>query len=82
MGSVADAHGGRSGSRGLEIASLDHAMWFHAPCTFQDWHLYTMDSPWTGNARGFNRGAIYDQSGRLVASVAQEGLVRPLKPKE
>ena len=62
-------------------ASLDHAMWFHGTPQFQDWHLYTMDSPWTGGGRGFNRGAIYDRSGRLVASTAQEGLVRPIKPR-
>lgn len=58
-------------------ASLDHAMWFHAPIGFEDWYLYSLDAPWTGGARGFNRGAIYTQSGQLVASVAQEGLVRP-----
>lgn len=60
-------------------ASLDHAMWFHAPIEFSDWHLYDLDAPWTGGARGFNRGMIYNQSGQLVASVAQEGLMRPLK---
>ncbi|MEY8827657.1 acyl-CoA thioesterase [Sedimentitalea sp. XS_ASV28] len=64
-------------------ASLDHAMWFHAPIQFEDWHLYSMDAPFTGGARGFNRGSIYRQDGTLVASVAQEGLMRPLrKPSE
>lgn len=62
-------------------ASLDHAMWFHAPIQIEDWHLYALDAPFTGGARGFNRGLIYDRAGRLVASVAQEGLVRPLKRK-
>ncbi len=62
-------------------ASLDHSMWFHGPAEFDQWHLYTMDAPFTGGARGFNRGAIYTQDGRLVASVAQEGLVRPVKKK-
>lgn len=62
-------------------ASLDHAMWFHGTPQFQDWHLYSMDSPWTGNARGFNRGSIYDKNGTLIASTAQEGLVRPIKPR-
>jgi acyl-CoA thioesterase II len=57
-------------------ASLDHAMWFHAPIDFADWHLYDLDAPWTGGGRGFNRGAIFDRAGRLVASVAQEGLIR------
>jgi acyl-CoA thioesterase II len=60
-------------------ASLDHAMWFHAPIRFEDWHLYTMDAPFTGGARGFNRGSIYRQDGTLVASTAQEGLMRPLR---
>ncbi|MEM9966867.1 MAG: acyl-CoA thioesterase II [Pseudomonadota bacterium] len=60
-------------------ASLDHAMWFHKPIDFADWHLYALDAPWTGGARGFNRGAIYSQNGERVASVAQEGLMRPLK---
>lgn len=62
-------------------ASLDHAMWFHAPIEFSDWHLYDLDAPWTGGARGFNRGSIYREDGVLVASVAQEGLMRPLKAK-
>jgi acyl-CoA thioesterase-2 len=60
-------------------ASLDHAMWFHNPLSFEDWHLYTMDSPFTGGARGFNRGSIFTKTGELIASVAQEGLVRPLR---
>jgi len=59
-------------------ASLDHAAWFHGPLDFSDWHLYAMDSPWSGGARGFNRGSIYTRDGRLVASTAQEGLIRPL----
>lgn len=59
-------------------ASLDHAMWFHAPVQFENWHLYTMDSPFAGNGRGFNRGSIYTRDGNLVASVAQEGLMRPI----
>lgn len=65
----------------LMAASLDHAMWFHAPIRFDDWHLYTMDSPYGGGARSFNRGAIYTSDGQLVASVAQEGLMRPIKPQ-
>ena len=64
--------------RNVMSASLDHAIWFHGPLNFEDWHLYAMDAPWTGGARGFNRGKIFTQDGRLVASVAQEGLVRPV----
>lgn len=60
-------------------ASLDHAMWFHAPIEFSDWHLYDLDAPWTGGGRGFNRGQIFNQNGKLMASVTQEGLMRPLK---
>ncbi|MCT2399008.1 acyl-CoA thioesterase [Novosphingobium mangrovi (ex Huang et al. 2023)] len=60
----------------LQVASLDHAVWFHATPPVDDWLLYTMDSPWSGHARGFARGTIFDRTGRLVASVAQEGLCR------
>lgn len=62
-------------------ASLDHAMWFHGPIAFENWHLYTMDAPWTGGGRGFNRGAVYTADGKLVASTAQEGLVRPRRDR-
>ena len=65
-------------------ASLDHAMWFHAPLKFDDWHLYSMDSPYAGGGRSFNRGKVFDADGNLVASVAQEGLMRKAdrKPKD
>ncbi len=64
------------GDSRLQIASLDHALWFHDDVTINDWLLYDMESPWAGGARGFSRGSVYDQTGRLVASVAQEGLTR------
>lgn len=60
----------------MQFASLDHAVWFHDDFRMDEWLLYTMDSPWAGGARGFNRGQIFTQDGRLVASAAQEGLVR------
>jgi acyl-CoA thioesterase-2 len=60
----------------LQSASLDHALWFHEPFRFDEWLLYTTDSPWAGHQRGFNRGRIYTREGKLVASVAQEGLMR------
>ena len=60
----------------LQVASLDHAMWFHRPCTMDDWLLYTQDSPSSSGARGMTRGGLYTRSGTLVASVAQEGLIR------
>jgi acyl-CoA thioesterase-2 len=60
----------------FQTASLDHAMWFHGPFRADEWLLYVQDSPAAGGARGFNRGLIYSQDGALVASVAQEGLIR------
>lgn len=60
----------------IQVASLDHSMWFHRELNMQDWHLYAQDSPNSSGARGLTRGGIYTQSGVLVASVAQEGLIR------
>jgi acyl-CoA thioesterase II len=60
----------------LQTASLDHALWFHAPFRADEWLLYVQDSPRASGARGFNRGSIYTEAGVLVASVAQEGLIR------
>ena len=60
----------------VQAASLDHAMWFHRPFEAHEWLLYTMESPSASGARGFTRGALYAANGRLVASVAQEGLLR------
>ena len=65
----------------LQSASLDHAIWLHDDFRCDDWMLYVTDSPWAGHARGFNRGRIYTRDGRLVASVAQEGLIRKITPK-
>jgi len=79
LGSSLRPHGLTWFQGNVMSASLDHAMWFHGPIQFNDWHLYDLDAPWTGKARGFNRGSIYSAGGTLVASVAQEGLVRPLK---
>jgi acyl-CoA thioesterase-2 len=70
------AHGRSFFDRDIQMASLDHAMWFHRPHKLDDWFLYTQDSPNTSGARGFTRGAIYARDGTLVASVAQEGLIR------
>jgi acyl-CoA thioesterase-2 len=63
-------------SAGGMAASLDHAMWFHRPCRLDDWLLYTQDSPSASGARGLTRGNIFTRQGELVASVAQEGLIR------
>ncbi|HUJ47610.1 MAG TPA: acyl-CoA thioesterase II [Rhizomicrobium sp.] len=69
-------HGINWFSNKIQIASIDHAMWFHRRFRADEWLLYVQDSPSASGARGFNRGLIYDRSGRIVASVAQEGLMR------
>lgn len=69
-------HESTLGSDTIQAASLDHALWFHEDVAVDDWLLYTMDSPWTGHARGFNRGMIFNRQGVLVASCTQEGLIR------
>ena len=63
-------------SQDMQIASLDHSLWFHGNLRADEWLLYATDSPWAGNARGFNRGSIYNRAGQLVASSCQEGLIR------
>lgn len=73
---------GLSWMRGeVKSASLDHAIWFHAPFRADEWLLYSCDSPWSGGSRGFNRGQIF-QHGRLIASVAQEGMIRRTEPRQ
>jgi acyl-CoA thioesterase-2 len=63
-------------SAGMQIASLDHVMWFHQPFRVDEWLLYVLDSPAAHGARGLARGRIFTKDGRLVASVMQEGLIR------
>ena len=60
----------------LQMASLDHALWFHAPCDICDWLLYYKESPVSHSARGMNRGLFYTRDGKLIASTMQEGLMR------
>lgn len=74
-------HGVNWMTPGLQSASLDHALWIHEPFRADDWLLYATDSPWAGHARGINRGQIFTRDGRLVASVAQEGLIRLRTPR-
>jgi acyl-CoA thioesterase-2 len=69
-------------SPALQLATLDHAFWMHRPFRADEWLLYAMDSPAAAGARGFTRGAFYTQAGELVASVAQEGLMRQVAPRE
>jgi len=85
LGTSALPHG-LSWMRGeLVGASLDHAIWFHSPKDeyprADEWLLYVTDSPWSGSGRGFNRGRIFTRNGRLVASVAQEGMMRKRRSK-
>ena len=70
------AHGMSIFDQTLQVASLDHSMWFHRPDKFDDWLLYTQDSPSASGARGLTRGSLFTRSGVLIASVAQEGLIR------
>jgi acyl-CoA thioesterase-2 len=69
-------HGVPFPSSNLRMATIDHAMWFHRPFRVDEWLLYVMDSPSASGARGLSRGSIYSRTGQLVASVAQEGMVR------
>lgn len=74
-------HGVSMFTSNLQIASLDHSMWFHRPFRMDEWLLYVQDSPSSSAARGFSRGNIFRQNGELVVSVAQEGLIRIREPK-
>ncbi|WP_413734853.1 acyl-CoA thioesterase II [Sodalis sp. RH21] len=62
----------------IQIATIDHSMWFHRPFRFDDWLLYAIESPSASGARGFVRGQIYRRDGVLIASTAQEGVIRHL----
>jgi acyl-CoA thioesterase-2 len=64
----------------MQVASLDHAMWFHGAFRVDEWLLYVLDSPFAGGARGLARGQVFTQDGRLVASTMQEGLMRKRVP--
>jgi acyl-CoA thioesterase-2 len=75
------SHGRSIFDRDLQVASLDHALWFHRPFRADDWLLYAEDSPSASGGRGFNRGSLFSRDGRLIASVAQEGLIRHRPPK-
>lgn len=74
-------HGVNMFTPNLQIASLDHSMWFHRPLRMDEWLLYVQDSPSSAAARGFSRGSIFSRSGELLVSVAQEGLIRMREPK-
>lgn len=69
-------HGASHFLPNFQIATVDHAMWFHRPFRFDDWLLYSMDSPSASNGRGLVRGQIFNRQGQLVASTMQEGVIR------
>ena len=80
LGTATFPHGISYYQPNVQMASLDHALWFHRPFRVDDWLLYSLDSPSAQGARGLARGQIFDRSGRLVASTAQEGMIRARPP--
>jgi acyl-CoA thioesterase-2 len=75
------AHGRLLFDPDLQLASLDHALWFHRPFRADDWILYAQDSPNAFGGRGFCRGSMFSSEGRLIASTAQEGVIRKKRVK-
>lgn len=76
VGTALRPHGISAFQPNLQVASLDHSIWFHRPFRFDEWLYYSMESPIASGARGFARGQLFTQQGELVASTAQEGLTR------
>ena len=81
LSTVLQPHGYTIRTPGLQVASLDHALWFHRSFRLDEWLLYAVESPAAAAARGFARGTVYTRDGRLVATSAQEGLTR-MRPGE
>ena len=79
LGVAGRSHGLSFLSPTIQAASIDHSVWFHNDVECGEWLLYVIDSPWAGGARGFSRGQIFSREGMLVASVMQEGLMRPIQ---
>jgi acyl-CoA thioesterase-2 len=76
-------HASEANFGNTQMASLDHAIWFHRkPDDYSDWFLFSIDVESNSNARGLTLGKIFDQKGKLLASVTQEGLIRKIKPKK
>lgn len=80
LGTALQPHARTFRDPNIQVASLDHALWFHRECRVDDWLLYAIDSPAAAGARGFTRGSLFARDGTLVASVAQEGLMRLRNP--
>lgn len=81
LGTCLRPHGATYYQPDMVTASLDHAMWFYRDFQIDDWLLYACESPTTGHARGLNHGNIFTRDGKLVACVAQEGLIRRIQSK-
>jgi acyl-CoA thioesterase-2 len=81
LGSALRPHGIAFRDPNLMLASLDHAVWFHRPCRVDDWLLHVIESPTSGGARAYARGSFFTRDGTLVASSAQEGLLRVKRPR-
>ena len=81
LGTATFPHGISYYQPDVQMASLDHALWFHRDFRADEWMLYSIDSPSAQGARGLARGMVYDRGGRLVASTAQEGLIRVTPPQ-
>jgi acyl-CoA thioesterase-2 len=80
IGAALAVHGINFHTSGVRVASLDHSVWTHAPFRADEWLLYCMDAPWTGGGRGLTRGRFFDRDGRLVATLAQESMIRRKLP--
>ncbi|WP_347056985.1 acyl-CoA thioesterase domain-containing protein [Blastococcus sp. HT6-30] len=76
LGTALTPHGTMIGEPGVAAASLDHAVWFHEPARIDQWLLFDQESSWAGRGRTLCRGRLFDRAGRLVATVAQEGMLR------
>ena len=81
LGTATFPHGISYYQPNVAMASLDHALWFHRPFRADEWLLYSLDSPSAQGARGMARGLVFDRAGRLVASTAQEGMIRVAPPQ-
>lgn len=81
LGTALKPHASVAHFGNTQMASLDHSIWFHRKPDLSDWVLFSMDSPSASGARGYTRGNLFNRSGELIASVTQEGLIRPLEPK-
>ncbi len=76
IGTATLPHGLHATRDNLQLASLDHAMWFHRPARVDEWLLFALDSPAAAGGRGLARGYVFTEDGKLVATLAQEGLIR------